>query len=134
MSRKTSNRFKQLNVLIDEIFPLIADRPAQAALMVCYRHANELGVVDMSAGKLAEHLGLSQQKSAWKVLQKLRKIRAIIPISECNGGQKRNGSGIANKYRITFMLSGLAEEKMLEIAKALDLDRIIDEVGRRHGV
>ncbi len=125
MSKKTSNRFKQLNVLIDHVYPSIGNARGQAALMACYRFADPDGVFHMSAGKLAEIAGLNDNKAARKWLEVLKKCGAIELMSKGNGGRRLDGSGIPNKYRLTFLTYDLSGEVMEEINSILDLRGIM---------
>ena len=89
--QKAHKRFQQINSLVDVVSPKLGDPTLVAALLVCWRHADERGYFELSHGRIAKTVGTTR-RHAIRLIRKLETVQAIKTVSV--------GSGVkSNRYR-----------------------------------
>ena len=91
--RKSSRRFEQLNLIVDEIAPSLRSPSQVAVLFACYRHALPSGKFAICTARIAKSAKLSHRQ-ARRVLDELEALTVIESLSDHVGP-------IAKQYRIT---------------------------------
>lgn len=91
--RKSTQRFEQLNLLVDVVCPSLTSPSHVAVVMVCYRHARENGEFQVSTERIARAVRLSE-RHVKRVLDDLERASVLKMKLEHRGP-------IPRRYRFT---------------------------------
>lgn len=95
--RKSSQRFEQLNRLVDNVAPSLPSPSHVAVAMVCYRHARENGAFQVSTKRIATSAAI-HPRHARRILDDLEKWLVIEMTKDHTGP-------IPKRYRFTGRLA-----------------------------
>ena len=90
---KSRQRFEQLNHLIDNIVSKLPTATHGLVLVVCWRHADQNQVFELSHSRIADALGVTRRHIV-DVMLDLQRLESIKLLSK-GGGVK------ASRYKIT---------------------------------
>lgn len=91
--RKSSERFEQLNLIVDEVAPKLPTPAHVAVLFCCFRHARERGHFQVSTRRIATSSKVSE-RHAKRIIDDLERLQVIAMEREHQGP-------IPRRYRIT---------------------------------
>jgi DNA-binding MarR family transcriptional regulator len=89
--RKSSRRFEQLNLIVDEIALTLGSPAHVAVLLCCFRHAGTGGRFAVSTARIAASCRLSKRQAV-RIVDQLERAGVIEMISDHQGP-------IAKRYR-----------------------------------
>lgn len=92
--RKSTRRFEQFNVLVDQVGPLLPTPTHLAVLLVAFRHGKGNGYFRVSTERIAQSVGLKKRRVA-KVIDDLQRLQVLQQVQEHQGRW-------AAVYRINF--------------------------------
>lgn len=92
--RKANSRFRQLNVIVDEIAPQLPTPGHVAVLLCCFRHGRGMGFFKVSTERLAKSTTLKRRRVQY-ILDDLERMGAVVLVSEHKGP-------IPRTYQIPF--------------------------------
>jgi len=90
---KSRQRFEQLNLMVDNLVRQLPTATHGLVLIVCWRHADQCQVFELSHSRIAETLGVTRRHvvDIMADLQRLGSIKLV-----------RKGGGVkASRYKIT---------------------------------
>ncbi len=93
---KSSKRFEQLNLIIDDIAPKLPTAAHVAVLVCCFRHGRGLGFFRVSTQRIAKSTKLQRRRVQY-IMDDLERQGVVVLVAEHKGP-------IPRTYRIPFAM------------------------------